>query len=342
MKILITGATGYLGKEILKNPILQDHDLVLLTRNKDKKNSIDGSNQKISWVRGDLTHPEIFFSEDDKSYALDVDLVLHAAAFYDLEGSYADCFMGNVVATTNILNFYKNSKKLQAFHYVSTIAIFDPLGEKHLFENDFPERTIFDDHYSHTKYITESVFRNFKFKNDKIVKRIYRPGIIVCSSLNSKNYKKDGPYYFAKSLKTFGPLLHYLPFIPLNYDPEATIPIVPVDHVANFMVHSLFNTNFNKRLSTYHLISDSIPKLSKFLESLLCSLKIPGKVKATEINLFNDFILKKIGIPKETIPFMFHRHSYDKSNSAADFEVGFTSHYGDYHDVLMKSFKDVD
>lgn len=341
-KIVITGATGFLGKELLKQLDREDLEIILLARRIDSSIKLKA---KTHWVLGDITQPDVVNDDQYKKLLLEADTVLHAAAYYDLKGSYNDCFLSNVVGTRNLLNFYKSAKKLKSFHYISTIAVIDPVGAENVLEDVLPERKKFTDYYSQTKYSAEKMFRDFEFNDHKVAKFIYRPGVIVCASDNPKNFKEDGPYYFAKVLKKFRPILNFIPHLILSYDAKASLPIVPVDHVAKFIVKSL---NRNKssleqiqQTRTYHLVSDGLPTIPVFLEEILNELGINTGVKNTNIDIINNHLLTKIGIPKQTIPFMFHRHSYDKSNCYKDFEGGFDSHYKDFQVVLLKSLKDV-
>lgn len=341
-KIVITGATGFLGKELLKQLDREDLEIVILARKIDSSIKLKA---KTHWILGDITQPDILHDDQQKKLLLDADTVLHAAAYYDLKGTYNDCFLSNVVGTRNLLNFFKSAKKLKSFHYISTIAVIDPVGNENILEDILPERNKFTDYYSQTKYSAEKMFRDFEFTEPNVAKLIYRPGVIVCASDDPKNYKEDGPYYFAKVLKKFRPILNFIPHLILSFDAKASLPIVPVDHVAKFLVKSLNRKSFSPELKeksrTYHLVSDGLPTIPVFLEQILNELRINIGLKNTDINIINNQILTKIGIPKETIPFMFHRHSYDKSNCYKDFEGGFESQYKDFQVVLLKSLRDV-
>lgn len=348
IKLALTGASGFLGNELLKKLDPNKFELVLLGRNYPDSIKNDNSNGLVfHWIAGDITNPEIVTSENDRDLLLSCEQVFHGAAFYDLKGSYNDCFLANVVGTSNLLNFFRHSKNLKEFHYVSTVAVVDPVGDELIFEDLLPVRQKFDDFYSQTKYAAEKLVREFKFDED-ICKIIYRPGVIVASSEDAKNYKMDGPYYFARALKQVRSVLNFLPFIMLNFNPKANLPMVPVDHVAQFIAQSLqknisLQSTFQSRRkdATYHLVSDDLPVIPDFLEEIFIELGINTQLKNSTMGFLNKFLLTNLGIPKETIPFMFHCHSYDKSNTYRDFENGFKSQYKDFKHSLLKSLKDV-
>lgn len=334
-KIVITGITGFLGKELLKYLDTSVFDLIFLGRTK----PIISEEVSYKWICADISSPEFITNEEDKKLLLSAEIVYHGAAFYDLKGSYNDCFLNNVVGTSNLANFFKNSKKLRQFHYVSTIAVIDPIGEELISEDNLPKRSLFNDYYSQTKYAAEKLFREFQFSHE-VKKIIYRPGVIVVASDNELNYKMDGPYYFAKALKQFRPILNFLPFVLLNFNSKAKLPMVPVDHVAKFIARSLLLSD-QRQSTTYHLVSDELPTIPVFMDELFYELRINTQLKNSSVFLINKLLLSKLGIPKETIPFMFHCHSYDKSNTYRDFSDGFNSHYKDFKYALLKSLKDV-
>lgn len=341
VRIAITGATGFLGKEVLKYLDVNKFEFIFLGRRKPVDFLLKNDDELIyTWINADITNPDIVSNEKDRQILLSCEYVFHAAAYYDLKGSYRDCFLTNVVGTSNLLGFYRQSICLKEFHYVSTIAVIDPVGESLIHEDSLPFRNNFQDSYSQTKYAAEVLFRDFKFHNN-VAKIIYRPGVIVASSLDAANFKMDGPYYFGKSLKKVRPLLNSLPFVLLSFNKSANLPMVPVDHVARFICMSL-NQNFHDRRSTtYHLVSDHLPNVPELLTEIFNELAINTKLKESSFRFINDLLLTKLGIPKETIPFMFHCHSYDKSNTYRDFEEGFKSQYSDFKSTLMKSLKDV-
>ncbi len=66
MKILMTGATGYIGNELSKELIKLGHELIIVTR--DAKKAADAAKIKAEWVQCDLMreplHPENFTAVD--------------------------------------------------------------------------------------------------------------------------------------------------------------------------------------------------------------------------------------------------------------------------------------
>lgn len=74
MKIFITGATGLLGKHVVRAALAQDNRVVALARTPPHD---AGSNPRLDWVRGDLLRPADYAERLDAC-----DVVLHLAAIY--------------------------------------------------------------------------------------------------------------------------------------------------------------------------------------------------------------------------------------------------------------------
>jgi len=88
-------------------------------------------------------------------------------------------------------------------------------------------------------------------------------------------------------------------------------------------------------LKTYHLISDEIPTIKKFLVDIANKLEIKTKFIPIKNNLISTEILPFLGIPKEVVPFMFSKLSYDKSNTLKEIPELLESRYSDYKDKLI-------
>lgn len=79
------GATGFIGKEVVKQLALEDDSLTLLVRDQSRAASLKAlAPSKIALVTGDLTQPNLGLDETDKASVLNCDLILHCGGPMDI------------------------------------------------------------------------------------------------------------------------------------------------------------------------------------------------------------------------------------------------------------------
>lgn len=330
MKIFITGATGFLGKYLVNelSPICST--IYVLTRNVDKSFFSHLSNVQL--VAGDITQFDIISDKEKRLEILsECDFVIHAAALYDMQASHKECYLHNVLGTQNIIRLVNRFKSLKSFYYISTIAV----GDDETFfleENSLPARKKFRDFYSETKYHAEKMVRE---SNIHCGVRIIRPGIIVGDSVTGVMEKIDGPYYFIEAMKKYSLLLKGIPLLPLSFNPRTKIPLIPVDHCARAIVSLIKKDKGEKDAKTYHLISHELPNVLEFLNDLNQAFNLKTRYIPTLKNPFHDALLKLLGIPKEVVPFMFSKLSYDKTRTLVELPELAESRYSIFKDKLF-------
>jgi thioester reductase-like protein len=336
MNILITGGTGFLGKYLVRDLAALFDNVYVLSR---QASQGSGSNifsdlKNVSFIAGDITSFDILTIEDNrKDEFLDsIDVILHAAALYDLAASYSDCFLQNVAGTQGMVRFANKLKNLKSFYYISTIAVGDP-NSYFLNENELPKRRTFDDAYSESKYLAEKIIReNIKAKYST---RIFRPGIIIGDSETREMSKIDGPYYFLEAFKKHSHLLKHLPLIPLSFNPRSKIPLIPVDHCSRFIKLLIERDARTTELKTYHLIGSDLPNLNEFLNDLNKKFEVKTHYIPVKKNAIHDSLLKLLGIPKEVFPFMFSKLSYDKTSTLEDLPELEECSYNSFKKILF-------
>jgi nucleoside-diphosphate-sugar epimerase len=328
MKILMTGGTGFLGQYLVRE-LAAVHEKIFITGRNSEKPSTFKDLKNVEYIRADLTDPQLTDTLDGD--ILNVDLIIHAAALYDIKSSYDKVFLQNVFATQNMLGLAKKCKNLKAFYYVSTIAVGDD-NSFYLEEDFLPNRKNFNDHYSMTKYLAEKLVRD---NCSKIPMRILRPGIIVGDSLTGHMPKSDGPYYFMDALKKHSLLIKPLSYLPLPYNPNTKLPIIPVDHCARFISKLIERDLFELDLKTYHLISSELPTVQEFLYDINRVLDLRVEYLPVGKNPIHNVVLKMLGIPTELIAFMFSKLSYDKTRTNKELPELEESRYSDYKEKLF-------
>lgn len=148
MKVLVTGATGFLGKSVVKALADRGHDVVAMARPAAR---IPDTASNVTYIRGDLRQRGEWVEQ-----IRDVEAVVHAAAA--VGGSFPEQFAGTVVATENLLDNL-DWPALRRFVLISSFSVYDysrgrsRMDEQHPLETH-PSRR---DAYTWTKMLQEEL-----------------------------------------------------------------------------------------------------------------------------------------------------------------------------------------
>lgn len=160
MKILVTGATGFIGKNLVKELIRKKHEVICLARKSSDKKNIDFlKNLGCKIYYGDITKKETL-RKIDKSF----DVVYHLAGLIGKANlNEKDYYSVNFEGTKNMLEICNKQK----FIFLSTAGILGPV----IFGNE------------KTSINPANLYEKTKAEADKLVLRyhnhiILRPGFI--------------------------------------------------------------------------------------------------------------------------------------------------------------------
>ncbi len=147
MNILITGATGCLGKNLALRLLKSNHDIHTTGRNEISA-SIIVKNGAL------FTKADICNREEIIELCKNKDIVFHCAALSSNWGRYDDFYQANVVGTKNIIEGCKKHK-VSRLIYVSTPSIYFDFSDRfNIKENDaLPFKSV--NHYAATKLLAE-------------------------------------------------------------------------------------------------------------------------------------------------------------------------------------------
>ncbi|MFT6069169.1 MAG: nucleoside-diphosphate-sugar epimerase [Bacteriovoracaceae bacterium] len=341
MKLFLTGGTGFLGSELVERLAPHFEKIYLLCRRPSKRMELRFEDlPNIELVKGDISGPDIIEEAGIlKKIKEEVDVIFHGAAYYDIEGPYSSCFMYNVVGTQNILYLANQCTNLKHFHYISTIAVAG--NYTGLFsENSLKEGQRFSNHYAKTKYDAEAMVRSFEFGGSK---HIYRLGILVGDSKTGKMPKVDGPYYFFKFLskaKNKFKHLNKIKYLPLPFDEKAVMPFIPVDEAVNILEEAMAHPREGK-LNCYHVIGDSPPSVSRFVEDSLKAFGINLEVLPLPHSPLYKMLLPRIGLPSELLLYMYGKCQYETSHLINDFSGVPRKSYRDYASPFYEYAKEM-
>ncbi|RYG05441.1 MAG: NAD-dependent epimerase/dehydratase family protein [Chitinophagaceae bacterium] len=181
MKILVTGAGGFIGNSLAHTLATQGHQIIAMVR----KTSADlVAHQNIEYVKDDITD-FVSIAEAVK----DCEQVYHVAGYAKLWAADRKTFFDiNVSGTENVLKASMEAgvKKLV---YTSSCAVFGPSLLSPITEND-PRITAFTNDYDLSKFFAETAVKEYCTKglNAVIVNpsRVYGPGLTTHVNMISK------------------------------------------------------------------------------------------------------------------------------------------------------------
>ena len=330
MQYFVTGATGFIGKRLVKTLLQRRGATVYFLLRPESEGKVAAlldywgvSKARAVAVYGDLTSKKLGVSlEAVRALKGRIDHVYHLAAVYDLSADEESQVRVNIEGTRNAVEF---AKAIDAghLHHVSSIAAAG-LYEGVFREDMFDEAEGLDHPYFMTKHESEKIVR----KESKVPWTVYRPALVVGDSTTGEMDKIDGPYYFFKLIQRMRQLLP--PWMPSVGLEGGRINIVPVDFVVASLDHiSHSKAELNKKC--FHLVDPNgyrvgdvldifskaahAPKMNLFINAALLGF-IPKSVKKGLMQLapvrrVRAAVMKDLGLPDDMLTFINFPTRYD-------------------------------
>ena len=152
-KVLVTGATGFLGKYVVEELVEHGYQVRAFGRNRAIGQSL--VNASVTFVQGDLTN-----QEDLTKACQEMDMVIHAGALSTVWGPWEDFYQTNVLGTKYVLEACREAN-IERLVYVSSPSIYaaprDQLGIK---ESDAPQENRLNN-YIRSKLASEKLFKDY-------------------------------------------------------------------------------------------------------------------------------------------------------------------------------------
>ncbi|RQW27958.1 SDR family oxidoreductase [Rhodobacteraceae bacterium CH30] len=329
MQYFITGASGFIGKRLVRKLLQREGSVVyFLLRDGDQGRieelrtywGVDGS--RAIAIAGDLTQPLLGVSaEDVVRLQHKVDHFFHLAAVYDLSADAETQQRTNVEGTRQTVRF---AEAIAAghFHLFSSIAaagLFEGLFREDMFD----EAEHLDHPYFRTKHDSEGIVR----RECKLPWRIYRPGMVVGDSQTGEMDKIDGPYYFFKLIQKLRRLLP--PWMPTIGVEGGRINVVPVDFVVNAVDHIAHLEGENGQC--FHLTDPSPMRVGDLLNTFARAAHAPEMALRINAALFGfiprhlvkmvmalapvrrvrDALMQDLGLPEDVFGFINYPTRFD-------------------------------
>lgn len=331
MHYFVTGATGFIGKRLVKALLARKGAVVHFLVRPGSEGKLEAlyeywgtTKARAVPVTGDLTAKKLGVSaEAIKALKGQVEHVFHLAAVYDLGADEESQVRVNIEGTRNLCDF---AKAIDAghLHHVSSIAAAG-LYEGVFREDMFDEAEGLEHPYFMTKHESEKIVR----KESKVPWTVYRPALVVGDSKTGEMDKIDGPYYFFKLIQRMRQILP--PWMPSVGIEGGRINIVPVDFVVACLDH-IAHSKAELKGKCFHLVDPQgyrvgdvldifskaahAPKMNLFVNAALLGF-IPKSVKKgmmalAPVRRIRNAVMKDLGLPDDMFTFINFPTRYDR------------------------------
>jgi short-subunit dehydrogenase len=335
MGYFVTGATGFIGRNLVERLLRREGTVYVLVRAgsrgrlEELRTAWGADGARVVPIAGDLTQPGLAVSEEELlTMRGEIDHFFHLAAIYDITARAEVQELANVEGTRHALEL-AGALDAGVFHHVSSIAAAG-LYRGRWREDMFDEAERLDNNpYFRTKHESERLVR----EESPRPWRVYRPGIVVGDSRTGEIDKIDGPYYFFKALQRARRLLPaWLPTVGIE---GGEINIVPVDYVASAIDHIAHEPDLDGR--AFH-ITDPNPRtagevinlFAKAADAPQMTVRLDTDITEPAVGALRGALrwlppakgalrltLERIGLPPEVLAYVDYPTTFDSSGAQA-------------------------
>ncbi len=332
MKLLITGASGFLGRHLVAQAVMRGHDVRAQVRPVSDIKSLGWENHpRVEIVRADLRSRA---GLDD--LVRGVDAVISNAACK--AGDFYTQFAGTVITTENLLQAMANTdvKRLVA---VSTFSVYGflKMSDRELLDEESPLDTdpIDRDEYAQTKLVQEQLARGFAKEHQGKV-TVVRPGVV---------YGKDNLWTARIGMELGANRC-------LVVGGRSILPITYVENCAQAIVFAAEKEQAVGQ--TYNIIDDDLPTHRQYLRALnqhrkprMKSLPMPWLVMrflaAIALGVNKLFLGRQAKIPSILRPAALHARCKPSTytNKLIKDSLGWSPHFA-LDEAITRSVADTD
>ncbi len=307
--IFITGATGFLGTQIIRRLIkMKDICIIVLVRGKNFEDSFKNlsrawwewpelkeeikdlkflntisSLNKINLLKGDISEEKLGLTINEYDYLINnLTHIIHAAADIRLNAPLQDLRKINVSGTKNLIKLAVEANKnhgISRFSHLSTAYVAGS-NKGIIYEDSITDKYGFQSNYEKSKYESELIVRA-----SGLPISIFRPSMIVGDS-NTGYIKTFNTIYVLIRLY----LDKKLNILPISGNTK--INLVPVDYVADAIVKLTFDPKTEGL--TFHVTApySDLPNINEFIEFIQ-----QWANKHLELNISKPIFLSSAMIP---------------------------------------------
>lgn len=282
MYTLLTGATGLVGRYLMRDMLLNGHQLAVVVRASKKLNPQERIEQVLQkWEEelgrklprpvvfsGNISEESFGLSEDDKAWIHShVSTIIHSAAILEFYGEdrAGEPWRTNLGGTRHMINLCRECE-IHDIHHVST-AYVAGIQDGPSMEDALDVGQTFRNDYEESKFLAEKEVRAIDFADHVTV---YRPAVITGDSVTGYTNTYHGIYLYLRLLAML------IPSLPEDEDGYRNTPIrlritgeerrnvIPVEWISAVMLR-LFETP-EARGGTYNMAPDEPMKAGDMIK----------------------------------------------------------------------------
>lgn len=256
-KVLITGATGFLGGYVVDEFLKHEYHVIAIGRNEDKLLKLKQHHTTV-W-RGDLSS----LSELTEA----VDIVIHVAARSTVWGKWQDFYEDNVLGTEQVITFCirNNVRKLV---FISSPSIYSRRSNKLNIQEDDFDRNNHLNNYIRSKIMAEKLVSQAQSKGLNTV--IIRPRGIIGVGDTSIVPR------ILKTNKKFG--------VPLFQEGKNNVDLTCVENVA--LAIRLASESSKANGNIYNITNGEPMELKHVLDTLFAGINVAPRYRYCNVDLF--------------------------------------------------------
>lgn len=304
-RILVTGASGFLGTYLLADLAKLNVEVLAFSRYVRQSES-----SKLTWIKADITDESSLLSPEILEQLGTIDIIIHAAALYDLSSGREELYRQNVIGTSNILHLVRLLPSIPHFAHISTIAIAG-CSNLNFDENTFDVGQSFPDDYASTKFAAEHMVRS---ANDIPSRSIYRLGIVVGSSIDGGMTKIDGPYTLQKVIRSLIPfrgIISKLKFMPLPYHEGSRLYLISVNIASHLIATLVLKVSDRVGITTFHVTGGGRGvSVRRIVQTMFAHYEIAAEPVPLPKAVLMPWVVKALGVPQNAGEYLHTRWSF--------------------------------
>ncbi|SEO01769.1 dTDP-4-dehydrorhamnose 3,5-epimerase [Amphibacillus marinus] len=168
-KVIVTGATGFLGEYVIKELIHNNYDVIAIGRNEAQLTHLKNTHS-VETLALELTNK----TDMHQLWPKDADSCLHCAGLSTVYGRYQAFYEANVLATKYAIEA-SIANGVKRFVFVSTPSIYakrqDQFNIKETDSEDYSEHNTYLNHYIKSKSAAEHLLKQYQNQIEVVVIR---------------------------------------------------------------------------------------------------------------------------------------------------------------------------